>query len=240
MTYQVDGCRGRDGRVDHERVFEVIAAGAADLIALQGLGRGNQTAAEQFARQLGMTWYAQPETLGNAYLSYHSISGLRQFDLGGGGRCLRADLDVYGKRLHLFNICLTSTPGLRQAQIATLLGPDLLGSRELVCPTLAVGDFADFWWGPGNLNLALMLRKASRPLWHATYPTLFPLFGRDRAYLRGELRVLETSILRQRPARQATSHLPLVLTLQINDPRKYLRESLTGGMKIPAGEPMCG
>lgn len=224
MTYQVNGCCGSDGSMDSCRILEVIADAAPDIVALQGIdtdGPGNPL--QTLGERLGMSCFSQQGVNANAFLSYYPLSGVREFDLGGDGRCLRADLELHGRRLHLFNVCLTLQPWIRQQQVATLLGPDLLGSRELACPTLVLGDFADCGWGPGNLSLALLLRKARRPLWRGTYPARLPLFGRDRAYLRGELRILETSIPYFGVARHASNHLPLILTVQISDPRRYLR-----------------
>jgi len=224
MTYQVDGCCGRDGSTDPERIVEVIAEGAPDIVALQGVNyHGGLGQLDQLARHLGMTAYGGQQGGHNAYLSYYPLSGLHAFDLGGQGCCLRADCNIKGKRLHLFNICLDPTPGRRFEQINRLLGPDLLGHRSLACPTLILGDFGDLFWGAGNLNLSLSLRKARRPWWAGTYPARFPLCARDRAYLRGELRIVEASVLRSARARHASSHLPLVLTVQVTDPRKFLR-----------------
>jgi len=241
MTYQVDGCCGRDGRIDAQRVLEVIANGAADLVALQGVDGERTDQGRWFGEQLGMSCHMRPSRCGNAFLSYLPLRGVRDFDLGGGGVCQRADLEIDGKRVHLFNVALKQNPLLRRLQISRLLGPDLLGSRDLVCPTMVLGDYADFWWGPGNLNLAMALRQAPRPLWHATYPAFFPLFGQDRAYLRGEVKIVESSVMRQRPARQASSHLPMILTIQVNDPRKYLRQQEPGRRRLtlPASEPIC-
>ena len=139
-------------------------------------------------------------------------------------------MELGGKRLHLLNVCLDSFPRFRNHQIANLLGPELLGNPSLVCPALILGDFADYFWGAGNLELASILRRTRRPVWRGTYPSRLPIFGRDRAYLRGEVRVLEASINRSFLARQASSHLPLTMTVQVTDTRRSLRlRPLAGG-----------
>jgi endonuclease/exonuclease/phosphatase family metal-dependent hydrolase len=238
MTYQVDGCRGSDGRVSTDRILDVVAGGAPDIVALQGIDsedNGGQVAL--LARQLGMTWYANQRLGANAFLSYFPLSALQDYALGGNGTCLRADTTVGEKRLHLFNVCLDPRLGRRLQQVNRLLGPELLGHPSLVCPTLLLGDFADLLWGAGNMNLALTLRKARRPWWPGTDPARFPVFGRDRAYLKGELRVVEASIIRSAAARQAATHLPLILTLQLKDPRTYLRADklAPGRMEVATG-----
>lgn len=224
MTYQVEGCRGSDGRVLPERTLEVIFEGAPDIVALQGV-RADEEADHigLLAQRLGMNWYGNRRSGANAFLSYFPLNGIQEFDLGGSGSCLRADCTLRGKRLHLFNLTLDFNPRIRFGQIQRLLGPDLLGHRSLACPTLILGDFGDLFWGAGNINLALMLRKVRRPFWAGTYPAKFPLFNRDRAYLRGDLRILEASVLRSSLARSASRHLPLILTAQVTDPRTFLR-----------------
>jgi len=223
MTYNVRLCRGNDGRVDPSRVIDVISDGAPDIIALQEIDLSADSAQlNHLASRLGMRPYVDPTRPENAFLSYYPISGLRAYDLGG-GRCLRGDVDLGGKRLHLFNLRLSSAPQLRRQQITCLLGPELLASSSLGCPCLVLGDFGDFWWGAGNFDLNLMLRQVRRPLWRATYPARLPLAGRDRAYLMGAVRVLEATVQRTPSARLASQHLPLVLTVQIVDPRHYLR-----------------
>jgi endonuclease/exonuclease/phosphatase family metal-dependent hydrolase len=218
MTYNIHGCRGADGRVDPERILRVIADAAPDIVALQEVDAAAGQLAH-LAERLGMRGYGHPGS-GNAFLSVHPLRGIQAYDLGG-GCCLRADLDLAGKRLHLFNLRLD--PTARRGQIAGLLGPEVLGNRSLACPVLLLGDFADRWLGAGNVHLALRLRKARRPLWSATYPARFPLVGRDRAYLCGEVQVTGARIPRSALARRASTHLPLILTVQIQDPRSYLQ-----------------
>lgn len=220
MTYNVRRCRGRNGEEDPDRTLSVIGAGAPDIVALQDI-TGDQLA--YLARRLGMKSHGAPGAGGNAFLSYHALKGVREYDLEDGGCCLRADAEFSGKLLHLFNVHLAFAPGRRHNQIAGLLGPDLLGHPGLVCPTLIVGDFADLVGWLVNVSLSLSLRRAPRLLWNATYPARFPLLSRDRAYLRGDLRVVDSRIIRSSLTRQASSHLPLVLTVQVVDPRTYLR-----------------
>jgi endonuclease/exonuclease/phosphatase family metal-dependent hydrolase len=225
MTYNVQGCRGGDGKVDPERVMNVIGEGAPDIVALQEVEAERDASHLHFlAERLGMCSYSLHPSCGTGFLSYYPLRGLQLYRLGqGSGCCLRADADIKGKRIHLLNLRLDAHPWRRRGQISGLLGPEIMGNRSLICPTLLLGDFGDLWWGFGNLGLSLGLRKATLPLWHATFPAPFPVTGRDRAYLRGELRVVDSRILRSRRARQASSHLPLVLTVQITDPRTFLR-----------------
>lgn len=233
MTYNIHGCRGADGNVDPDRILQVIGEGAPDVVALQEVdSAAGRDHLHYLAERLGMRAYDHPGC-GNAFLSYYPLRGIRRYDLG--GCCLRADLDLAGKRMHLINLRLE--PHARDQQIAGLFGPDVLGSRTRACPTLVLGDFADLWGGIANVHLFLRLRKARRPLWSATYPARFPLVGRDRAYLCGDLRVVDSRIPHGTLARHASSHLPLILTVQIYDPRTYLKVEKLGRnrMEIATG-----
>lgn len=229
MTYNVRRCRGRNGDLDPDRTVSVIGAGAPDVVALQDVSP-DQLA--YIAERLGMKSYGGFRPGGNAFLSYHVLKGIREYDLGDGGCCLQADMDVSGKRLHLFDVHLSFAPGRRYHQIASLLGPDLLGNPKIVCPSLLLGDFADVLGWMGNISLSLSLRRAPRLLWNGTYPARFPLLGRDRAYLRGDLRVVDSRILRSPLSRKASSHLPLILTIQVVDPRTYLRVEKMGRSRM--------
>lgn len=226
MTYNVRQCQGRDGRTDPERIAAVIAEAGPDIVALQDLtttGRDNHL--EQLATRLGMLAYGSRcgRLSGNGFLSWQPLRAIREYDLGHGAGCLRADLDVDRKRVHLFTLRLDPGWCRRHEQVLTLLGPDILGSSSLPCPLLLLGDFAGrIPWTPEKLRLALALKAAERPMWAATFPSRLPLFACDRGYLRGELRVLHACVQRSRLARQASNHLPFVMTVELNDPRTFL------------------
>ena len=231
MTYNIQRCRGSDGQVIPDRVLNVIADAAPDIVVLQELGSvHNADILPYLAERLGLDAYRDASGGPLAYLSFYPLKAVQKFELGYGGQCLRADVELGGKRLHLLNVCLDSFPRFRSHQVANLLGPELLGNPSLICPALILGDFADYFWGAGNLELASILRRTRQPLWRGTYPARYPVFGRDRAYLRGAVRVLDASINRSYLARQASTHLPLTLTVQITDTRRSVRlRQLAGG-----------
>lgn len=231
MSYNIQSCRGGDGQVNPDRILNVIADSAPDIVVLQELGAvHNADILPYLSERLGLEAFRDLGGGGLAYLSFFPLKAVQRFELGYGGQCLRADVELGGKRLHLLNVALDSFPRFRSHQVAQLLGPELLGNPSLVCPALILGDFADYLWGAGNLELASILRRARRPVWRGTYPSRCPLFGRDRAYLRGGVRILDASINRSYLARQASNHLPLTLTVQITDTRRSVRlRQLTGG-----------
>ena len=233
MTYNIQRCRGGDGEFNPDRVLNVVADAAPDIAALQETAPGHfADPLPYLAEHLGMTLYRAATGIPAAFLSHLPLRGVQGFELGEGGYCLRADVDLGGKRLHLLNLRLESAPGARAGQISRLLGPELLGNPSLICPVLVLGDFADFFWSAGNLGLSSALRPALRPMWRATYPSRCPVFARDRAYLRGPVRVLDGSINRSYLARQASSHLPLTLTVQVTDTRRFLPFADLAGQRM--------
>ncbi len=235
MTYNVQRCRGTDGQPNLDRILHTIADAAADIVAIQGLSQANHADVLPYlAERLGSKVYRDVTCGDLVFLSHLPMRGVQRFDLGYGGGVLRADVDLGGRRLHLLNVCLDTFPRFRRQQIETLLGPELLGNPSLVCPVLLLGDFADFIWGPGNLELGSILRRVHKPFWRATYPSLYPLFDRDRAYLRGGVRVLDASINRSILARQASKHLPLTLTVQVCDTQRSIPLPCLTGRRMEA------
>lgn len=235
MTYNIERVPRAEELLNPDRLLAVIEESLPDIVALQKTTvDGGADPLLFIAERLGMQCYRDAGGSPTAYLSYYPLKGVQVTALGAGGYCLRADLDLAGKRMHLLNVSLDSSPGYRRLQIERLLGPELLGNPNLVCPTLILGDFADYFWGSGNLELAASLRRARRPWWPGTYPARLPLFGRDRAYVRGALRVVEADINRSYLARKAASHLPLTLTVQIVDPRRNLRLAQLAGRRMEA------
>jgi endonuclease/exonuclease/phosphatase family metal-dependent hydrolase len=219
MTYNVRRfCHHRDGLTAIEAV---IAASAPDIVALQEVDSvGNDLQA--LSRRLGMRLYVAPGRCGNAFLSYYPLHHLQSFSLSEHGCCLRAELDFGQKRMHFYNVQIDGAQQHKE-QIDSLLGDDLLGAQHLGIPSLILGDFGSNRSVAINWDLLLALQRVTRPLMHGTYPARLPVLARDRAYVLGELRVLAIEVVRSRLARQASSHLPLLLTVEITDLRKFLK-----------------
>lgn len=227
MTYHVHRCRGGDGRTDPERIAEVIRQVAPDLVALQDVNSPeDRSQLAYLAIELGMQSFGQDRVGGNALLSHVPLKGVQEYRLGRGGFCQRADVDMAGQRFYLYNLHLDSGFYRYRQQIHALFGPELLGRHSSQCPQLVIGDFADPLAAALLFNWPGTLRRTPTPFWSASYPARFPLFTRDRGYLRGGLRILDCSVLHSSLAREASTHLPVCFTVQMADPRHYLR--LTG------------
>lgn len=213
MTYALNGF----SVFDVESAAQLIKIQRPELVFLQHLP---DYLLESLAKETGMTAYATQGT--NGFLCRFRLSALQSVCLGGDGHCLRADLDLSGKRLHLFNIQLETDPTRRGQQIAKLFAADMLGAR-LPCAVLVAGDFSFPLWGSGQWLLRRRLKMVRHPVWGANYPAVFPLWPRDRFYLRGPIRSLAGQVITSPSLRGNSRHLPVIATLELTDTRVYLK-----------------
>lgn len=213
MTYALEGCNG-----NHlAEIGCLIRDQRPDLVFLQHLKDGQLKVLAQQAE-------LHPSSLERqtGFLSRYPLKGLRAFSLGGYGECLQADLDLSGKRVHLFNIQLACDPGLRAKQLAGLFDADLL-SNQLPCAILVAGDFSLPLLGAGQWLLRRKLILARFSGGQTNYPANFPLWARDRFYLRGPIKSLAGQVVSTPVSRKIARHLPLVVSFELTDTREYLK-----------------
>jgi endonuclease/exonuclease/phosphatase family metal-dependent hydrolase len=148
MSYHINGCRTPAGQIDRELSIRVIRSQCPDLVMLQQLASplGNASL-KVFSDETGLPAYGPQEEGGCAVLSRFPLHNLQEYPLGHGGRCLRADLDLGGERVHLFNLCLSFDPWQRRNQILCLLSDQVLNSPSLPCAAISpcrFGGLASF------------------------------------------------------------------------------------------------
>lgn len=239
MSYHVNGFRSASGETDPRLCARVICSQQPDLVMLQQLGSPIVAGSlAEFSEQVGLTAYGPDEEGACVFLSRYPLQNIQEFTLGHGGRCVRADLDFENERVHLFNLCLSFDPWQRRDQVRVLLSDQLLDNQTLPCATIVCGDFTLPLWGYGQIRLSEHLRRARFPLWRANYPGNFPLWGRDRIYFRGPIRALAGTVLATAEARNASPHLPLILTVESCDTRRFLK--VRERLKIRKPNPVCG
>lgn len=219
MTYNIRDSRSRAEIRDPDAILKVVDSAAPDIVALQGI---DSETASLYADILGLQLCLPPYSKGTAVLSSFPCKGAQEFDLGFGGTCLKLDVEVGGKRLHFFNVDLSKVSHV-PAQIRKLLSADILSHRNIVCPVVIVGDFSLSPWLAVALRFCLDFRKIPTPLWSSTFPAPFPLIPTARAYVRGDIRAIDSRVIRSSVARHASSTLPLVMTLRLEDPRSYIK-----------------
>lgn len=222
MTYAQNG----SAAIEAAGVAELIRAQRPELVFLQHLP---VFLLESLAKETGLTAYTAQGTAG--FLSRHPLSALQSIGLGGEGNCLRADLDLADRRLHLFNVQLGTDPTQRGQQIARLFSEDLLGA-SLPCASLIGGDFGLPLWGSGQWLLRRRLKPVQHPAWGANYPAVLPLWARDRFYLRGPIRSLAGQVVRSQQLCRVSNHLPVITTLELTDTRVYLKVPDVSGQRM--------
>ncbi len=213
MTYALKGA----STFEATSIAHIIALQRPELVFLQYLP---DYFLESLAKETGLKAYAGQGTSG--FLSCHSLSAIQSRTLGRDGDCTRADLNLSGKRLHLFNLKLSMEPTRRREQISRLFGEDLLGAN-LPCATLVAGDFGLPLWGSGQWLLRRRLSLVKHPTWGANYPAAFPICPRGRFYLRGPIRSLAGQVVSIPEFCRGSQQLPVVSTLELTDTRIYLK-----------------
>ena len=212
MTYALSGADA-----DLVAIGRIIRSQRPELVCLQNLRDGQL---ETLAAETALEAYGGTGRCG--FLSCYALTAVQSCTLKSAGDCLRADLTLGGKRIHLFNLQLESDPACRGQQLARLFDADMLGAT-LPCATLVGGDFSIPLWGGGQWLLRRKLTPARHPTWGRSYPSRLPLWPRDRFYLRGPIRSLAGQVVAGPETRQLSRHLPVVVSLELTDTREYLR-----------------
>jgi endonuclease/exonuclease/phosphatase family metal-dependent hydrolase len=247
-SYNIHRGLGLDRRLDLDRIAGVIDEIRPDLIGLQEVIRENGVAHEDqaayLAERLGMTLVMgvvrpyRNGTYGNAVLSRLPVLGWGACDLSHGARepraCLRVDVDVDGRPLHVFN-CHFGLALRERRQQVDLLTRFLRDVAAMAGPRVVMGDFNE--WHPGPVSRRLK-REFSSPMrrMRRTHPAMFPLFPLDRLYWDVELEGREFHPHASRLARVASDHLPIVATLRMRLPAPRTPKPYVASDALPPSE----
>ena len=241
MSYHINGARNAAGEIAPELCAAVIRAQQPELVMLQQIGSPiGMSSVEQLADRVGLTRYGSDAEGGCPFLSQYPLHHVQERSLGFGGHCVQADLEYADERIHLFNLTLSWNFRQRREQVKILMGDQLLNNPLLPCATIICGDFGLPWWGSGQIPLNEHLKRASFPTWRANFPGKVPLWGRDRIYFRGPIKALAGSVIMTAEARKASTHLPLVLTVETSDTREVLRLKKRLQIAPKQPDPICG
>jgi endonuclease/exonuclease/phosphatase family metal-dependent hydrolase len=228
-TYNVHRCRGMDRRVIPARIVDVLRDIDADVIALQevvGAGPAGAGHAEEIGAGLGMGWVMtcvrmlRQHQFGNVVLSRYPIVYHGQYDLSWrtceARACQRADIDVGGRALHIYNVHLGTAVLERRYQAGRLAS--FVHDRRVSGPKVILGDFNEWMRGLATKTLSALFESVdiSRHLRRRrTYPGLFPVVHLDHIYYEGRVEVHSVEMPRTRKTLMASDHLPLVANLRI-------------------------
>ena len=232
VTYNVHKCRGMDRRIRPDRIFEVLSAIDADVIALQEVlsEPGMPPEIDQagyLARRLGFELAVGENrrlggaAYGNVLLSRFPLRGSCNFDLSVSGRerrgCARTEvLYAPGRSVQVFNVHLGTGFFERRRQSQALL-TQLGNSNDAQGPRVILGDFNEWTRGLTSRMLAKHLRAVdirAHLNWRRTYPGLFPVLHLDHIYYDPALELESLKIYRKSPALLASDHLPMVATFR--------------------------
>jgi endonuclease/exonuclease/phosphatase family metal-dependent hydrolase len=228
-TYNVHRCRGMDRRVAPARIVEVLRDIDADVIALQeviGAGPAGAGQAEEIGAGLGMGWVMncvrtlRQHQYGNVVLSRHPIVHHSQYDLSWRTceprHCQRADLDIDGRVLHVYNVHLGTAVLERRYQAKRLAS--FVHDRRVTGPKVLLGDFNEWMKGLATKTLSSLFESVDISQYlkrRRTYPGIFPVVHLDHIYYEGTVEVTGVEMPRTRKALMASDHLPLVASLRV-------------------------
>lgn len=235
-TYNIRRCLGNDRRLSPDRIAQVIADCAADIVALQEIdvGRlrsGGIDQARVIAEKLGFTSHFHPalriadEQYGDAVLTRYPsrlvkvglLPGLRNLWPAEPRGAIWVEAMVGGARLQVINTHFGLGPRERRAQAGALLGGDWV--ERCRPPYAVVGDLNSVPRGFVYRSFAARLRDAhlagtqGKPT--ATFPSRRPLLRIDHIFVSDDIEVSGAAVVRSPLASVASDHLPLVARLRI-------------------------
>lgn len=241
MSYHINGARNAAGELAPELGAAVIRAQHPELVMLQRIGSPiGLSSVERLADQVGLDAYGSDAEAGCAFLSRYPIHHIQELQLGFGGQCVQGDLEYAEERIHLFNLTLSWNFRQRREQVKVLMAEQLLDNPSLPCATIICGDFGLPWWGSGQIPLNEHLKRANFPIWRANFPGKIPLWGRDRIYFRGPIKAISGHVVMTALARRASTHLPLVLTVETSETREVLKVKKRARVPQKQPNPVCG
>src|SRR5688572_28326313 len=228
-TYNIHRCRGMDRRVVPQRIIDVLRQIDADVIALQeviGSGPVGSGQAEEIGAALGMGWVMnsvrtlRQHQFGSVVLSRYPIAHHSSYDLSWrtceARNCQRADLDINGHVLHVYNVHLGTAVLERRYEAGRLAA--FVHDRRVTGPKIILGDFNEWMKGLATKTLSSLFESVdiSQHLKRRrTYPGLFPVVHLDHIYYDGKVEVVSVEMPRTRKALIASDHLPLVANLKL-------------------------
>jgi endonuclease/exonuclease/phosphatase family metal-dependent hydrolase len=240
-TYNIHKCKGLDRRVRPGRIVDVLASIDADIVALQEVlciedGSPEMDQAQFIAQELGYysafghNCHMLGGRYGNLLLTRFPIQANMNHDLSFATPirtrvreprgCLRADVQLGERLLHVFNIHLGTGYFERHHQAQRLLHDSVL-SRDVLGPRIVLGDFNEWIRGAASRLMRGMFeaadprhhlrrKRSSQRAWHRTYPGVLPVLNLDHIYFDPALRLDKLTLWRDRLALIASDHLPLV------------------------------
>jgi endonuclease/exonuclease/phosphatase family metal-dependent hydrolase len=236
LSYNIHkGIGGRDRRYRLDRILAVIEQEQPDFVCLQEVDRNVRRSA----------FHNQPELVAE---HFRFDGRLYQFNVkvadGGYGNLLlsrwpfeeqhQISLTLYGKKPRGAQWAVIATPlgsfrlvnwhlGLaeheRQWQVRRLLEHHLF-RKHAHLPTLIIGDTNDWrnTLADGPFAIHGYQQVTNPPSRFRSFPAYLPVGSLDKAYFRGGVAVERAHVCRNKLARDASDHLPLVVEFDLAAP----------------------
>jgi len=235
LSYNIHkGIGGRDRKYRLDRIIDVIRHEEPDLVCLQEVDRNvrrsdfhDQPAELSEALRYPSAMFQMNHPVddggyGNLVLSRWAIRDREQISLRLSWRKNRgaqmAVVDTPQGLMHLVNWHLGLIEHERRWQVRQLLEHEVF-LRSAHLPTLIAGDFNDW---RNRLHLGTFRRHgfthATRPVARfRSFPAYLPVASLDKLFVKGSVVLERVRVVRNRLARQASDHLPLVVDFHLED-----------------------
>ncbi|HEY8517668.1 MAG TPA: endonuclease/exonuclease/phosphatase family protein [Candidatus Binatia bacterium] len=218
-SYNIHRCVGLDGRCSPERIADVIAEMAVDVVALQEVDGGyflqeGRDQLAELAEATGMEAVAGPTLTsevghyGNALLTKKRAVAVRHADLSVAGKeprgALDVDLEVDGHSVQLVVTHLGLRRFERVKQVDQILRTVIGAPEDRLI--IVAGDFNE--WRPGDHSLRPLHARFGRSRLR-TFPSRRPVFAFDRILVEPRSALVELTVHDTPLARVASDHLPV-------------------------------
>lgn len=237
LTWNVHSCVGRDRATSPERIAEVIAGVAPDVVALQEVdvhrGRtGHVDQADTIARALGMASHFNSvlrvedrEGYGDAIMSALPMTLKRAALIPGAPRipgverrgALWVGVEYEGRQVQVITTHLGLSHAERHEQLDALLGEGWLGHPECTGPRILLGDFNAIPPSRAYRRMARAMHCAQRLAGErprATFPSGMPFLPLDHVFVDIPGCRTRTRVIRTKLARIASDHLPVLTHIE--------------------------
>lgn len=228
-SYNVHGCRGTDGRKDAARIVAVIEELGCDTIGLQEVDYRLDYIALKLGMQAipGLTLERHDGPYGNALITRRKVLDVRRLGFTYSKReprnALDVDLEVEGETVRVIVTHLGLWPAERRYQVRKILS--LLRETPIHERVVVLGDINE--WLPLGRPLRWMHGLLGKAPYERSFPSRWPLFALDRAWVRPRHALLAFKAHRSALAMAASDHLPVKAIVATHEANvRALREPL--------------
>lgn len=228
-SYNVHGCRGTDGRKDASRIVRVIEELGCDTIGLQEVDYRLDYIALKLGMQAipGLTLERHDGPYGNALITRRKVLDVRRLGFTYSKReprnALDVDLEVEGETVRVIVTHLGLWPAERRYQVKKILS--LVRETPIHERVVILGDINE--WLPLGRPLRWMHGLLGKAPYERSFPSRWPLFALDRAWVRPRHALLALKAHRSPLAVAASDHLPVKALVATHEAHvQALREPL--------------